>query len=46
MECWVKFKAVTGDNLFMLERLIEMVKLTEREEGGDICGISGYGGSI
>ena len=29
-----------GDNLFMLEKLIEM------EEGGDICGISGYGESI
>ena len=30
----------TEDNLFMLERLIEMVK------GGDICGVSGYGESI
>ena len=32
----------TEDNLFMLERLIEMVK--ERKE--EICGISGYGESI
>ena len=36
MECWVKFKAVseeggTEDNLFLLERLIEMVKGRKQE---------------
>ena len=31
MECWVKFKAGSEDNLFMLERLIEMVKGRKEE---------------
>ena len=31
MECWVKFKAVSEDNVFMLERLIEMVKGRKEE---------------
>ena len=31
MECWVKLKAVLEDNLFMLERLIEMVKGRKEE---------------
>ena len=30
----------TEDNLFMLERLIEM---GEMKEGGDSCDVSGYG---
>ena len=33
----------TEDNMFMLERAIEMVK---RSKEGDICSISGYGKSI
>ena len=33
----------TEENVFILERLIEMVK---GEEGRDICGVSGYEKSI
>ena len=33
----------TEDNMYMLERLIEMVKGIE---GGDMCGISGHGECI
>ena len=43
IQCGFRRGRRTEDNLFMLERLIEMVK---GREGGDICGISGYGESI